>query len=111
MPRFNVRVIIKAQCEYTVEVDAENEEKAERASLSLAHCRIPSDFRVNSGYFTDCDCEVEQVSWNCCECGAEISEEQSDKGDDMCEQCIAAYDASEALATGSALRDAEKEER
>jgi hypothetical protein len=111
MPRFNVRVIIKAQCEYTVEVDAENEEKAERASLSPAHCRIPSDFRVNSGYFTDCDCEVEQVSWNCCECGAEISEEQSDKGDDMCEQCIAAYDASEALATGSALRDAEKEER
>ena len=97
MPRFNVRVIIKAQCEYTVEVDADNARKAERAALSPDQCKLPSDFRVNSGYITDCDCDVVQVSWNCCECGAEITKEQSDKNDDMCPDCIAAYDASEAL--------------
>jgi hypothetical protein len=97
MPRFKVKVIVKAQCEYTVEVDAENDQKAERAALSLDQRELPRDFRVNSGYITDYDCDVEQVSWNCIECGAEISEEQSDKNDDMCPDCIAAYDASEAL--------------
>jgi rubrerythrin len=98
MPKFKVEVEVTARCRYTVELEADGEGCAEDDALKLWRSKLPDDFQVEKGYIDDWDTEVEQLTWECTECGAEISQEQSDKGDGLCPACDAKMKAEESSA-------------
>ena len=92
MPRFKVVVIVKAECQYECEVEAEAEHEAENKAISLDRELLPSDFQVEKGYINDWDVETTQLTWECVECGKEISEQQWRKGDELCPVCFTTVD-------------------
>ena len=98
MPKFRVEVTVTKSDTYTMEVEADSEGKAERDAELAWRDHASENFQVDKP--DTWKSETEQLSWNCVECGVEITKEQNRKGDEMCEKCVAAYDASEALARG-----------
>jgi hypothetical protein len=76
-------------------VEADSEGKAEREAELAWRDHTSENFQVDKP--DTWKSETEQLSWNCVECGCEITKEQNRKGDEMCEKCVAVYDASEAL--------------
>lgn len=94
MNRYKCKVIVRAQVEYEVEVEAYTETGAEREAFSKWKDMLPDDFRVNKGYVTEIDVdETTQLSWACHECDKDISEGEYDRCDEMCEECLAKEEA------------------
>lgn len=72
MPKFRIAVKIKAEVEYTVEVEAATEFEAEDKATGLWAEKTPSDFDVNKGYITDWEVEnTEQLTHVCERCDME----------------------------------------
>jgi hypothetical protein len=71
MSKFKIRVTVKAECSYEVEVEASAEHEAEDAAARLWRDRLPDDFQVAKGYITDWETETEQLTAICPECGVE----------------------------------------
>lgn len=86
--RYEVEVTVHALCSYTVEVEADSEDQAEETATAMWRDELPEDFQIAKGYISDCDIEdVTQLSWECGECGKEITVEESDKNDGLCGDC------------------------
>lgn len=98
MPKFRVEVTVTKSDTYEMEVEADSEGQAEREAELAWRDHTSENFQVDKP--DTWDSETEQLSWNCVECGVEITKEQNRKGNEMCEKCVAAYDASEALSRG-----------
>jgi hypothetical protein len=88
MPKFKVEVTVIAECTYTVEVEESNERIAEDQAHGMWGEMLPEDFQVSKGYITDWDTETTQLTWECVECEAEITEQQSHDQDEMCAACF-----------------------
>jgi hypothetical protein len=100
MPRFIVTVTVTKRDTYRMEIDHDSEKKAEQEAMSAWRDQVSENFQVDKP--DEWEVDSEQISWNCVECGVEITQEQWRKGDEMCEKCVAAYDESEKLAKGTA---------
>jgi hypothetical protein len=99
--KFNVQVIITAQCEYTVEVDADSEDQAEDRALKLWRDKTPEDFQVEKGYITDWETEAEQLTAECPDCNTEHAMDDSWNEDrDYCAACGAKLEELERKANG-----------
>lgn len=96
MPKFRVTQRAIKDTVYEVVVECADEGGADEAAAKRDDL-LPAGFCAPDRWQT---ISIEQVSWNCVECGVEITKEQNRKGDEMCEKCVAAYDASEALSRG-----------
>ena len=111
MPRFIVTVTVTKSDAYQMEIAHDSEEKAEREAMLAWRDQVSENFQVDKP--DTWKVRSEQVSWNCVECGVEITEEQNRKGDEMCEKCVSSYDESEKWAKeaeyrskkGAVLRD------
>lgn len=88
MAKFKVTVKVIAECEYEMEVEAERECDACDAASAQWRERLPEDFQVNKGYITNWEEEAEQLTWECGECGVEISETVYRKNDELCDECL-----------------------
>jgi len=88
MPKYSVPVKIIAIAEYTVEVEAPTSRAAEEKAINLWRFNVGPDFQVAD--FDEAQAEAEQISWNCEECGKEISYEEWAKGDTFCSPCASA---------------------
>lgn len=87
---YEVTVKVIAEVEYTVTVDSSSEWKAEDAAIDRWRANLPSDFDVEKGYITSFETDnVKQLTFECCECGVEISEQTSQSHDELCESCYA----------------------
>lgn len=72
MAKFKMKVIIKAQVEYEVEVEAATEWEAEDRATGMWRQMTPDDFQVEKGYITDWDVDhTEQLTADCERCGIE----------------------------------------
>jgi len=71
MAKFKIKVTVKAQCDYEVEVDHTSEANAEDEATSLWREKMPEDFQVEKGYVTDWEVETEQLTADCPGCGVE----------------------------------------
>jgi len=92
--KYKVKVNVIAQCCYTVEVEARDEETAEDLAAAAYRTALPDDFQVEKGYITDREIEsIENLTWECGECEKEISYEESAKNDGNCNACVAAFEA------------------
>lgn len=87
MPKFMVAVTITAKCTYEVEVEASSESKAEDEATAIWREKTPEDFQVDKGYIEDWDTEIEQLTFECEDCGVPIDEEVSRKFFGQCESC------------------------
>jgi hypothetical protein len=94
MPKFRVEVTVTKSDTYEMEVEANSEGQAERHAELAWRDHTSENFQVDKP--DTWESETEQLSWNCVECGVEITKEQNSNGDEMCEKCVDAYDASEA---------------
>jgi hypothetical protein len=91
--RYKVKITVKAECEYEVEVEAGSESAAEASAVNVWRRELPEDFQVDKGYITDWQADdVEQLSWECRECGRQITRSESKSCDDMCSECYKKYD-------------------
>lgn len=90
MPKFRVKVTVTASASYETEVEAADEMRAEDAAVDQWRALTPPDFQVAD--IDESEAEAEQLTWECEDCGAEISEEQSSKTGGQCEACAAAFD-------------------
>jgi hypothetical protein len=96
MPRFKIRVVVRAECEYEVEVEAPLEHLAEDDATAMWRDKLPDDFQVEKGYITDWDCEeVTQLTWECEECSAVIPEAEWKACDELCLKCFNTRDKRE----------------
>lgn len=86
---YKVRVKVLAEVEYEVIVDAVSESKAEDEATKLWRQMSPSDFQVDKGYLTGMECEAEQLTWECEQCGQQLTEEKYRKQDELCIECLA----------------------
>ncbi len=86
--KFKVQVIVKAETGYEVEIDADSEIQAEDFAVDQWRTKLPDDFQVDKSYITDWETEAEQLSWECMECGREITREQYLAKDEMCPECF-----------------------
>jgi hypothetical protein len=98
MPLFKVNVTVTKHDSYEMQVYAEDEAAAESIAQRAWREQTSEDFQVDRP--DEWEVESEQLTWECVECGVNITREQNVNGDEMCEKCVAAYDASEALAKG-----------
>jgi len=96
MPLFKVSVTVTKHDSYEMQVDAEDGAAAESIAQSAWREQTSENFQVDKP--DEWEVESEQLTWECVECGVNITREQYHKGDEMCGRCVAAYDASEALA-------------
>jgi predicted RNA-binding Zn-ribbon protein involved in translation (DUF1610 family) len=71
MAKFKIRVTIKAECTYEVEMDESTEAKAEDAATLIWREKVPEDFQVEKGYITNWELETEQLTAICPDCGIE----------------------------------------
>ena len=71
MAKFTIEVTIKAECKYRVEVDEDNESKAEDAATLKWRDKVPEDFQVEKGYITGWEVESEQLTAICPGCDTE----------------------------------------
>ena len=73
MAKFKVKVKVIAACEYEVEVEDANccNSHAEIAAENLWPQKLPSDFRVASGYITEFETDSEQLTADCPSCFVE----------------------------------------
>lgn len=71
MAKFKIRVTVKAECAYGIEVDADTVGKAEDAASRQWRDKLPEDFQVEKGYVTEWDIETEQLTAICPGCGIE----------------------------------------
>lgn len=98
--KYKVQVTVKAECTYTVEVEERSEAVAEDAATALWRTELPDDFQVEKGYITDWEIEeIENLTWECSECEKEITREQSEKNDGICDECNAEHEAEEKVRT------------
>jgi len=87
MPKYKVVVKVKAEVEYEVEIeDADSERDAEEQAINQWRTKLPEDFQVEKGYIQSWEAEAEQLTWECHECGEEITREQYLNFDEMCEE-------------------------
>lgn len=93
MPKFKVDVEVTARCTYTVELEEQDEASAEASAIDLWRTKLPEDFQVEKGYIDNWEAEVEQLSWECEECGVEITREQSQLTGGLCSPCDAKMEA------------------
>lgn len=92
--KYRVKVVVRAGCEYEVEVCASSETEANDLASAMWRSKLPSDFDVEKGYVTDWVAdETVQIRWACNECDREISKAENDEYDEMCKFC---YDEAEA---------------
>jgi hypothetical protein len=97
--KYKVDVTVKAEFTYQVEVEAPSEARAEDEATGMWRSEMPDDFQVNKGYVTNWDVDdIEQLTWECSDCGKQITESESDRCDEMCEVCSAADQARTAAA-------------
>jgi hypothetical protein len=88
MSKYKIEVTVTAACTYNVEVEASSEAKAENLAIGMWRKMLPEDFQVEKGYITDWDVDdTEQLTWECSECGIQISEDDSRKNDELCDAC------------------------
>jgi hypothetical protein len=71
MAKFKIRVTVKAECTYEVEVDHTSEANAEDEAKDLWREKLPDDFQVEKGYVTDWEVETEQLTAVCPDCNVE----------------------------------------
>lgn len=71
MAKFMVKVTIKAEFSYEVEVDEDTEAKAEQAAANQWRDKMPEDFQMDEGYITAYDMEAEQLTAVCPGCNVE----------------------------------------
>jgi hypothetical protein len=93
MPRYKVRVKVRAEAEYEVEVDEANEDRAEAAAAVLWSTKLPEDFQVEKGYISEVETETEQLTWECVECEAPMTEQQYRSQDELCLRCLRVHAA------------------
>lgn len=78
MSKFRIEVTIKAQYDYTVEVEAATEHEAEDKATGLWREQAPEDFNVSKGYVTDWEVEnTEQLTHVCERCEVEYPADAS----------------------------------
>jgi len=90
---FKVRVKVQAECEYEVEVDAASEDKAEGEAAGMWRTKLPEDFQIEKGYISKVETETEQLSWECVECNAPLTEQQYRSQDELCLGCLRVHAA------------------
>jgi len=93
MATYKISVTVVAEAEYEVEVETSSEAKAEDLATAMWREKTPDGFQVDKGYITDWQTESEQTSWECHECGLDISEAIYRRNDEMCDDCLKKYDA------------------
>lgn len=117
--KYKVDVTIKAEFTYQVEVEASSEARAEDEATGMWRSEMPDDFQVCKGYISAWEVDnTEQLTWECEDCGKQITESESDRCDDMCEPCFEVQKAKDAafwerhsqtLAGIRAMKQAKKE--
>ena len=108
MSKFRVKVTIKAEYTYEVEMDEDSEDHAEDRAIKLWREKMPEDFQVEKGYITDSEAETEQLTTICPDCGVEHTIPTVDKPDancwaedyEYCKPCGAKIDLLEQKANG-----------
>ena len=86
--QFKIKVTVLASVDYELTLDAASESDAENQATAKWREMTPSDFQVDKGYLSDVVVEeTEQLTWECLECGAEVSESVSFECDEMCPKC------------------------
>lgn len=71
MAKFKAQVTVKAEFSYEVEVNEDNETKAEQAAANQWRDKMPDDFQVDKGYITTYKVEAEQLTAICPGCNVE----------------------------------------
>lgn len=86
MPKYRVPVTIIAKSTYVVTVEADNERLAEEQAIDQWREQVPSNFQVSD--FDEAEAEAEQLTYECDDCGKEITYEEWAKGDSWCLECV-----------------------
>lgn len=82
MAKYKVTVTVKAEFQYTVELDIESnrEMDAEKEAIARWKAELPDDFRVNKGYVSEIEVDnTETLTHTCERCGAEYPMDITDK--------------------------------
>jgi hypothetical protein len=102
MAKFKVKVTIKAECSYEIEMDTDTEARAEDDATKLWRQKLPDDFQIEKGYITDWETETEQLTAVCPRCGTEHAIPTAGKSEadscwyedyDYCKPCGAKIEA------------------
>lgn len=83
--KFKVNVTLTARTIYEVEIEANDEDAAEREAFSRWRELAGEDFQVYKP--DEYEAETEQLTWECRECSAEISELEFSENDELCNAC------------------------
>ena len=101
--KYKVEVTVKAAVSYTVEVEAADEAKAEDVATGMWSEKLPDDFHVAKGYITDWEVEsIDNLTWECGECGKEITYEESAANRGSCAMCEEEWKAQLVMTTKKA---------
>lgn len=95
MAKFRVTVTVVKEETYTVEIDANDEHKAEDMACGMWREKTGENFQVDKPSNWTID-ETEQLTFNCEECGQEFAIDQRDKDYyDHCRPCAMKVEAAE----------------
>lgn len=87
--QYKVRVKVIAEIEYEVTVDCASESRAESEAVNRYRRELPDDFQVDKIYITNFETDAEQLTFECHECGAAITQDTYRTKDEMCHICFA----------------------
>ena len=92
MAKFRVVVSVTTHCEYTVEVEANNESHAQDVACARDIFTKETPERFPDAGDCEFKCETEQLTFECEDCGAPVSTlKEFNEQDFRCKRCLDLY--------------------